>query len=77
MVSKPQRRPAPFRPAAGLREGGGGVLHGVLQIGPELHVVHGSLLLLARLFLLPLGQHPRHLGTGRKRADEFLLPLAL
>jgi len=39
------------------------VLHSLLQIGPELGVVHGSFLLLACLFLLPLSEHPRHLGT--------------
>lgn len=35
----------------------------MLQIGPELGVVHGSFLVLARLLLLSLRQHPRHLGT--------------
>lgn len=40
------------------------VLHSMLQIGPELGVVHGSFLLLTCLVLLSLRQHPRHLGTG-------------
>lgn len=39
-------------------------LHGVLQVAPELGVVHGAFLLLPHLLLLPLGQHPGHLGTA-------------
>lgn len=35
----------------------------MLQIGPELGIVHGSFLLLTCLFLLSLSQHPRYLGT--------------
>lgn len=43
------------------------VLHSMLQIGPELGIIHGSFLLLTRLFLLSLRQHPRYLGTGGKK----------
>lgn len=49
------------------------VLHSMLQIGPELGVVHGSFLLLTCLVLLSLRQHPRHLGTGvggRRRREK-------
>lgn len=49
----------------------------MLQIGPELGVVHGSLLLLARLLLLPLGQHPRHLRAGHTGGQRSELGLVI
>ena len=49
----------------------------MLQVGPELGVIHGSLLLLPRLLLLPLGQHPRHLRTEHTHTHTHTVSSAL